>query len=608
MSQKILLTAIVKSDEEAELFGRMLKSFMPHVAGLAVAITGLTPETHKLKKLIKRYNGQYVVTSLETHPEIYHKDEEGYYFANFGAARDVVFKLAKEMHQKDNYDWYCWADTDDILKNGKELQLIAEQAKGLDMVQFTYWYAVQQDKEGNIKQIIAEHVRERLLSTRLDWKWIPRLHEVCVPIDDNYQVSGMRAVYSPKETGVEIVWLHLPPEGHFEPNLLRNIKILELQAKEEAHKDPRTLFYLAKCYLDLHDKNGEKSLLLSAKVLLQDYLRMSGWAEERGFALQYLGSIEIKLEHYREAIEVYHQAIKEHPLSHLPYLWLAHLYMVLNQDEEANHWLDVALKLPPPVSRATIGTPLEIKILACKLKFNQAMKQQNLKEAIKYKKLFNELAEQEDDGVLKEIEAIKESNDAAVWIHNYAIYLKNKGYKDQLKHLMSAMAPEFRQELFAQKLAQEVIEPKTWGKGVVYLCASQFASFDPRTAMKEGIGGSETAVIRLSEEWVKKGIPVTVYGNVTTDCEVNGVQYLHWNQFNIKDKFDTLIVWRNPGVLDNVIKANKVLVDLHDVASNLDWTPERISKVDKVMVKSNYHRKQIPSVPDDKILVLTNGI
>lgn len=604
---KILLTCIVKDDSESELFERMLTSFMPHMDGLAVAITGLTPEIHKIKKLIKQYNGQYVVTSPETHPEIYLKDDKGYYFANFGEARNASFKLAKEMNKDGKYDFYCWADTDDILKNGKELKLIAEQAKGLDMVQFTYWYSVRQ-KEGTIKEIVVEHVRERLLNTKIDWKWISRLHEVPVPVDQNYQPSGMRAEYNPSGTGISIAWVHLPPEVHFEPNLNRNVKILEVQIKEENRKDPRTLFYLAKCYIDINERTKDPGLLISAKELLYEYLKMSGWAEERAFAWQYIGMVLIKQEKYREALDVYHTAIKEHPISHLAYLWLAHLYMILNMDEEAYHWLDVAMKLPPPTSRATIGTPLEIKILACKLLFNKAMKQFNLPEAIKYKKLWNLTADQEDDGVLKQIEEIKEANDAALWMVNYSKYLRNHGYKDQLKALMAAMAPDFRQEMWAQQLVRESIEPKTWDKSIVYLCASQFAQFDPRTAMKTGIGGSETAAMRLSEEWAKKGHKVTVFGNVTADCEVNGVTYIHWNQFNIKDKFDTLIIWRNPTLLDNPIKANKILYDAHDIESNLNWTPERIAKVHKIMVKSAYHRKNIPSVPEEKIQIISNGI
>ena len=612
---KILLTAIVKDDTEYDLFERMLGSFMPHMDGLAVAITGLSaPEgTKKIAQLVRKYKGEYVITSPETHPEIYTKGKDGYFFSNFAGARNAAFKLARKMQEKGKYDWWSWADTDDVLIAGDELKNIAGQAEGMDWVHFVYWYSVQTNPDGSIRvdeagnpNIEVEHSRERLLSPKIEWKWVSRLHEIALPVDTAFEPKGVRVEYNPVKGGSRTVWCHLPPPGHYEPNLKRNVKILEIQAKEEDHKDPRTLFYLAKCYIDLSEKKNDTSLLQLAKLLLDDYLKASGWAEERSFAYQYEGMIALRNKDLNKAKEYYHQAIIEHPISHLPYLWLAHVYMTQNMDEEAEHWLDVAMKLPPPSSRSTIGSPLEIKLLVCKLKYNQAMKKLDLPTAILYKQRWNEL-ENKDDGVLSQLLEIKESNDAAVWLHNYAIYLKNKGYKDQLKHLLSAMAPEFRNEYFAQKLTKDVIEPTVWPKGIVYLAASQFAPFNPKTAMQDGVGGSETAVIKLSEEWAKTR-PVTVYANVTDDCVHNGVTYRHWNQFNVADTFDILILWRNPAALDQPLKARKILVDLHDITSNVEMTAERIAKVDKFMVKSEYHRSNIPSVPDEKIEIISNGI
>lgn len=42
--------------------------------------------------------------------------------------------------------------------------------------------------------------------------------------------------------------------------------------------------------------------------------------------------------------------------------------------------------------------------------------------------------------------------------------------------------------------------------------------------------------------------------------------------------------------------------------SNLDFTPERIKAVDNVFVKSVYHRSMLPSVPDGKVKIISNGI
>ena len=61
-------------------------------------------------------------------------------------------------------------------------------------------------------------------------------------------------------------------------------------------------------------------------------------------------------------------------------------------------------------------------------------------------------------------------------------------------------------------------------------------------------------------------------------------------------------------MLDRDVSAENIYMDLHDVPSPLDWTPERIEAVDKVFFKSNMHRELLPNVPDDKCVVISNGI
>ena len=67
---KILLTCIFKDDGEIEMVRRMLKSFMPHFDGLAVAITGTSGKYERLQRAITDYGGEYVMTSPDTHPLI----------------------------------------------------------------------------------------------------------------------------------------------------------------------------------------------------------------------------------------------------------------------------------------------------------------------------------------------------------------------------------------------------------------------------------------------------------------------------------------------------------------------------------------------------------
>ena len=106
----------------------------------------------------------------------------------------------------------------------------------------------------------------------------------------------------------------------------------------------------------------------------------------------------------------------------------------------------------------------------------------------------------------------------------------------------------------------------------------------------------------------KRGRRVVVYGDPPEERTYDNVEYKVHYEFNHEDEFDTLIIWRRPALLDTPFKAKRILLDLHDVPNAVDFTPERLARVTKIMLKSQYHREFIPSVPDDKIVIISNGI
>ena len=83
---KILLVDIWKDDSEYDQVKRMLESFMPHVDGLCVAITGTSGKFDKLIHLVKKYGGKYITTNPVSHPNIYSKVGDKTIFSNFAAA------------------------------------------------------------------------------------------------------------------------------------------------------------------------------------------------------------------------------------------------------------------------------------------------------------------------------------------------------------------------------------------------------------------------------------------------------------------------------------------------------------------------------------------
>lgn len=606
---KILLQCIFKDDTEFDSASRMLDSFMPYCHGLSVAITGLK-KTQRLERLVKKHKGTYIKTTPKTHPQIYLQDEKGEFFAHFAHARNVVLEDAE---QKGGYDWYIWADSDDILLSGEELLGMAQKATelGIDRVFVPYWYSVRVREDGTFgyDDVVIEHLRERLFRPGV-FKWTSRLHEVLVAKENGYQVKDTVYEYKPKE-GMSLVWVHLTGAERVLDNMNRNIRILEQQIKEENSKDPRTLLYLAKTYYDM--KTKEKDEL--AIFLINDYLygeNPSGWKEERGNAHEYLSNIYARRGDHKKAIDCLHESLKEFPNRVMSMLLLAREYAEIQDTESSSFWLNVAMSMDPPSARTTIGNPMEVKFMAASLKYNEAVRKLDLDGAIHWMKVRNEIGQMKDDGMLATLMSAKAMDDAGKHVFSYAKWLKDTGNVKLIPHLLRSLPFDLGKEQFALYIANNIAEPKIWEKNTIVYFASwgaqHFEKWSSRN-LETGIGGSETAVMELSRKWAKMGYDVWVYGDPREDeGDYEGVHYRPWYELNFNDTFNTIIFWRGPHMLDRNIKARKVLMDLHDVANNLDWTKERVAKVDKVMFKSDFHRSMVPNLPDEKVVVLSNGI
>ena len=132
---------------------------------------------------------------------------------------------------------------------------------------------------------------------------------------------------------------------------------------------------------------------------------------------------------------------------------------------------------------------------------------------------------------------------------------------------------------------------------IVYFTGTRGLIWDPTD---KTLGGSEQAVVHLSENWVRLGKSVVVYGLFTEEKTVNGVDYKFSKDFPINKKSKVLILWRVLAVvdfLDLTPLADKIILDLHD---NFSYTFARIDKeklfklleiVNKANFKSNYHKK-----------------
>lgn len=183
--------------------------------------------------------------------------------------------------------------------------------------------------------------------------------------------------------------------------------------------------------------------------------------------------------------------------------------------------------------------------------------------------------------------------------------LKKLLKKTDEKILKNPLVIEMMRERLVDKFS-------TTGKDVVYYCGpGEYLNFSNTwNPQSKSLGGSEEAVINLSNEMSRNGYNVTVYcvldGPSKTYLGPNGEKvhykkYWNWVPNNAQD---VTIIWRDPSNCKYPLENSKqVLLDLHD-ALDSEWlkgVPEKV----KIMSKSEYHRK-ILKVPGS--FVVPNGI
>src|SRR5712691_4480733 len=145
------------------------------------------------------------------------------------------------------------------------------------------------------------------------------------------------------------------------------------------------------------------------------------------------------------------------------------------------------------------------------------------------------------------------------------------------------------------------------GRDLVIYCDYTGFIWHPQT---KGFSGSEEATINLARELVKLGWSVTVYNNCGhSPLSFEGVTYRPFWEFNPRDRQDVVILWRWPKPLDWDINAKSIFIDSQETTNEGFFTTRnRLSKFNRLFVKSNCHRSLFPNIPDHKIAVIPNGI
>ncbi len=144
---------------------------------------------------------------------------------------------------------------------------------------------------------------------------------------------------------------------------------------------------------------------------------------------------------------------------------------------------------------------------------------------------------------------------------------------------------------------------------VAIYCGAGLEPWNPDQINDKGLGGSETAVVKLAEQLVAQGLRVMVYG--PSEGAWNGVFYRHFSKFIPGNPVLAFISWRNPGIFDQPIHAQLKYLWAHDTDFGPNLTEERAAKVNGVMALSEWHVRHLEEMYPfiaGKCFVIGNGI
>lgn len=608
---------IVKGSEDPKNLNRCLSTIAPFVDGIFITIT--TPdESGLIKELCSMYGAFYEELPYKFHREV-QQSEFDWLKDSFGyeptlKVGDKIFQFDKARNYNleqvgEEYEWMVWLDADDIFRGGQFIRELIKQAEAnkAESVFLNYIYQCT-TKNGAIDRIIIEHTRERFVKNNGAYKWVAPIHETLIEQRPTTKIET-------KDCDV----VHLSSGERMLAAIERNMKTLELSIFDAKARDPRPIYYLGKAYFDLKGTENLERALGLFKIYLNgspeyENNNKSGWAEERSQCWEYVAEIYRMLGRIDMSIRACHNAMIEDCKFPSIYLSLALSYAMKNEWDNALFWLKKSLETPSPHT-TLVSNPRDVQARALEVTYHASLGLNKLDDAFEAAKKLMELdpTSAEMKGRVELTTNLMNQRELTKMVMAIANYLDQTGEKDKLRPLLTAAPSIISNNPFMIDLHRKIYPPRTWADNeVAIMCGPGFTNWSPKLLENPNnsfMGGSEEAVVYLSKELSKLGWKVTVYADPGLDeGEYNGVNYVPYYKFNALDDFNILVSWRNPRMADNNYKCKKLYIWCHDIQSGLDYTPERLAKITKVIVLSPWHRENISNVPDDKIMVSGNGI
>lgn len=582
---KIALAVICKPDDrEAELLDRLLGGDLSklsefqkninleNVDGIAKYVDGIfitiTGENEKCEEVAKKYGA---------HISYYKWDN------NFSNARNFNFSQVP----KDYFAIY-WADTDDVVIHPEVLRILTQKMyeEAIDVIPLRYFY--EHDEEGNC---IKEHLKTRIVRNDECVEWMAAIHE------DFKRNREINAVFND-----EVKHIHLTDPQRVKTSLERNTIISEMEVQKNP-KDPHTYWNLANSYLSI-GKYKE------AIDIYKQFIGISESEEERFLSWQMLAVCYSNIDKLDVAIEMALEALNLRPWYPDSYILLGQINYNIGRIKAARDFLETGLTKEVPEFESIVWNPMDYtynpNLLLAQIYANMFQYRKSLecfKKCLKYRP--------KSSFIISSIENLSKElakSDMAEEIYKKASIAKNK---DEITDILKSLPEEMKYYPPIVSLRHNhFIKTESSGKDIAIFCSFTSQEWNPQVFRDYGVGGSEEAVIQLSKRFVKAGYNVTVFCSTPKMQEFyeDGVWWKPWLDWNQRDRYDIVILWRHPKMLDYPINCDNIYMDIHDVIPPEEFTPARLLKVKKIMFKSQTQKNHYKNIPDDKCSVITHGL
>jgi glycosyltransferase involved in cell wall biosynthesis len=483
---------------------------------------------------------------------------------DFAKARNHSFSLVP----RDEYDWYLWLDTDDEFVAEKPVQEVLDSLDPYTQgVYLRYDYSI----DPITNQVVVQQWRERILSTKVDWKWVYPVHEVARgPLGT---VLGQREHLFVK---------HHRDTSESNGTRERNRRIIA-RALRETPDDPRMLFYFANEIMAEADNAPDGPIkdqyADSAITSFKKFLATQTEATDDAYlALTRIGELHLMKGKPGEAIDAFVEAIKFYP--HWPdgYIGAARACMDTADWKRCEEFASLALKVEAPSTFAA-ATPLTARYTPHLVRGIAREEQGRVDEAkedyLRAKEIWDP-----PNGVLRERITALEGR--------VAVQSKDRDDRKRLR----GTRPD---------------------RSIAFVTAPLPEPWHPELEKQSGAGGAETCIMRLAPRFAADGWRAVVFGTPGQEqrgIDEHGVEWWNSHEFLPNEEFSVLIVSRAPEFFEANLAARKKIYWAHDVNVGERFIPFK-DRPDKVVGLTNWHARHLHKlygVSLDRLAVIPNGI